>query len=208
MRQAELTWDLQVVLRPATRKPAAQGVQTMVRLLDAEQEQLAFHAIVPHGSVLKCVSELLMRCAPHVPVCVDASGMSFVACDPTSGRLIHVVLAADDFLEFRFLRQHPLRCTLESSSLHAVFHQLRPGPRTASRARACVPTPGCGRAVRHIHRPVRLAGRLTQVTETVRPFEQFRPPGTTPGNSTTRSTPPSASTTRYRPRNTSSPRVT
>jgi hypothetical protein len=77
---------------------------------------------VPHGSVLKCISELLMRCAPHVPATVDADGLSFVACDPATGRLIHIVLHTTDLLDFRFRRDHPLRCTLESSSLYAVFH--------------------------------------------------------------------------------------
>lgn len=132
----------------------------MVSLLDNEA-QLAFHAVVPHGNILKCVSELLMRCAPHVAVTVDRMGMSFVACDPTSGRLIHVVLGANDLLDFRFLRQHPLRCTLESSSLHAVFHQLRPrrllGPPHSLRA---VPAEGRRRVVRHRHRSVWLAGGL------------------------------------------------
>lgn len=63
----------------------------MIDMLNAETA-LAFHAVVPHGSVLKSISELLMRCAPHVPVHVDGRGLSFTACDPTSGRLIHIVL--------------------------------------------------------------------------------------------------------------------
>ena len=53
-----------------------------------------------------------MRCASHVPVTVDPNGLSFMACDPASGRLIHVVLQAADLVGFCFLREHPLRCTL------------------------------------------------------------------------------------------------
>jgi hypothetical protein len=47
---------------------------------------------VPNGSILKCISELLLRCAPSAPVHVDAGGIVFVACDPASGRLVHVSL--------------------------------------------------------------------------------------------------------------------
>jgi hypothetical protein len=136
LRQAQLTADLRLVrgpvsppavavaVAPTGPMAAGEGIRSMISFLDAES-QLVFHAVVPHGSILKCISELLMRCAPHVPVTVDEGGLSFVACDPASGRLIHIVLEAADLLEFRFLRAHPLRCTLDSSSLHAVFHQLK-----------------------------------------------------------------------------------
>lgn len=140
MRQSVLTRDLRVVRQPhrdtadragrrATPGPSAtarglDGARALIGILDAETE-LAFHAVVPQGHVLKCIAELLVRCAPHVPVTVDAGGLAFVACDPASGRLIHIALRAADLVDFRFLREHALRCTLESASLHAVCHQLK-----------------------------------------------------------------------------------
>lgn len=131
MLQGRLTRDLRVVRSPSssTKRPRTgtspcddantPTVARMMALLDAE-EPLAFSAVVPHGSTLKSISELLMRCAPHVPVTVDPEGLSFVACDPGTGRLIQVALRAADLLQHRFHREHPLRCTLESASLHAA----------------------------------------------------------------------------------------
>lgn len=119
MRQTTLGSDLSL---RSSRLKAGNSVDALVRLLDGE-EQLAFHAVIPQGNVLKCIAELLMRCASYVPVTVDSDGLTFVACDTNSGRLIHIVLHHKDLRSFNFLRTQPLRCTLESSSLHAVFHQ-------------------------------------------------------------------------------------
>lgn len=132
MRQAFLSRDGRVVRSmtdPCCAEPTSTGTPKtqhghMMQLL-ADEEPLAFHAVLPHGSVLKCISELLMRCAPHVPLTVDGGGLAFVACDPATGRLIHIALRAEDLLEYDFRRDHPLRCTLESGSMHAVFHQLK-----------------------------------------------------------------------------------
>ena len=118
MRQTRLTRDLRVVWEPppprsgeAAAHDRRRGIDSLIEFLNTET-QLAFHAVIPHGNILKCISELLMRCASHVPVTVDPTGISFVACDPASGRLIHVVLQAPDLVDFCFLRDHPLRCTL------------------------------------------------------------------------------------------------
>ena len=119
MRQTTLTSQLRL-----NRAAQSNGVESLLGLLEHEEE-LAFHAVIQHGSMLKCISELLMRCAPHISLTVDTSGLSFVACDPASGRLIHIVLVATDMGGYRFARTSPMRCVLDSNSLHAVFHQLK-----------------------------------------------------------------------------------
>lgn len=89
---------------------------------------LVFVCVLPHGNVLKCIAELLQRCSTQTPVIIDASGIVFIACDQVSGRLVRVSLCPGDLLHFEFLRGGagaPLRCTLESNSLFAVFHQLK-----------------------------------------------------------------------------------
>ena len=72
--------------------------------------------------MLKCISELLVRCASQVSMTVNANGLGFLACDPLRGRLIHIVIKNADMGGFSFKRHAPLRCILESNSLHAVFH--------------------------------------------------------------------------------------
>ena len=119
MRQTTLTKQLRL-----SHAPQNGGAESLIQLLEHEEE-LAFHAIIPHGNMLKCMSELLMRCAPHVSLTIDTNGLSFVACDPTSGRLIHIVINSGDMGGFQHNRKTPMRCLLESHSLHAVFHQLK-----------------------------------------------------------------------------------
>lgn len=107
-------------------RPAA-GHQALVDLLQRE-EQLTFHAVLPFGHVLKCVSELLLRCAAQTPLTVDgARGLVFLASDPNSGRLIHVCLHRRDMVQFRLYGPAGsgavLRHTLETGSIHAVFHR-------------------------------------------------------------------------------------
>ena len=113
------------------------GIQSLVDLLLAD-EPLVWHAVIPFGTrppddprslspnTLKCIAELLLRCAPQTPISVDHDGIVFVACDQGSGRLIHILLSAEDLIQFQFHSEKvPFRCTLETSSLHAVFHQLK-----------------------------------------------------------------------------------
>ena len=119
MRQTTLTRHLTI-----DRRQHKNGVDTLVNLLQNEEE-LAFHAIIPHGNILKCISELLMRCAPHVSLTIQTTGISFLACDPTGGRLIHINITNGDMHSFSYRRSTQMRCVLESSSLHAVFHQLK-----------------------------------------------------------------------------------
>ena len=162
MRQGTLTRDLRV--SRGLRSPG--GTQAMIAILLEAEPELAFHGVVPCGSVLKSIAELLMRCAAHVPVTVDANGLSFVACDAVSGRLVHVVLDAADLGNFRFLRDHPLRCTLESASLNADPGRCpsRPGtrPPTFPPAEAKRQCP----VVRHGRRAVRKHGRLFRTAAT------------------------------------------
>ena len=74
----------------------------------------------------------------HVSLTVDEQGMTFIACDPVGGRLIHIVITRGDMSRFSFRRSsamHPVRfvrlkpgcrrCILESNSLHAVFRTGR-----------------------------------------------------------------------------------
>lgn len=97
--------------------------KTLVDMLMV-QEELQWHAIVPFGNVLKSISELLLRCAPHTPMTVDHTGIFFVSCDQTSGRLIHIILLKEDLIDFKLHSDNvPFRCTLETGSLHAGFHQ-------------------------------------------------------------------------------------
>lgn len=56
---------------------------------------------------------------------VGPKGIGFVASDQTSGRLIHIQLVPNDLLHFRLcIESVPFRCTLETNSIHAVFHQF------------------------------------------------------------------------------------
>lgn len=122
MRQTTLTGGLVLSGRPPDRST---GISALIGTLNAE-EDLAFYCVLPSGTTLKCISELLLRCAPNASVTVDATGMVFVACDPASGRLIHIELRAADMLRYRFLGTNPpLRSILECSSLHSVFGQLK-----------------------------------------------------------------------------------
>lgn len=143
MRQSTLTTGLKL----SARRPDTNGINGLIKSLEAE-ENLAFFCIFPSGSSLKCISELLMRCAPNAVVTVEPTGVTFVACDQNSGRLVHIDLRADDMLKFRTYpapsppseETHPptsvvgntpsstsslpLRSVLECSSLHSVFHRL------------------------------------------------------------------------------------
>ena len=102
MRQTTLGKWLRVQRSPRTDD----SIASLIGILKNE-DNLAFYAVLPQGNVLKSASELLMRCAPHVPVTADANGIGFVACyegfarcghaprrDPPSGRLIHILFAA------------------------------------------------------------------------------------------------------------------
>jgi hypothetical protein len=120
MRQSTLTNGL----RLSAGRPPASGVDELIKTL-ADEENLAFVGVLPSGSILKCMSELLLRCAPNAPVTVDPGGMVFVACDAASGRLVHIDIRATDMLKFRFHAKAPLRSTIECSSLHSVFSQLK-----------------------------------------------------------------------------------
>ena len=106
--------------------PSGSVAQDLVNLL-LEEEELMWHAVVPQGSILKCIAELLLRCATHTPLTVDPEGISLLASDASSGRLIHVRLSPRDLVQFRIHTETApsFRCTLETSSLHAVFHQLK-----------------------------------------------------------------------------------
>lgn len=100
------------------------GTQSLVDFLCGE-EDLIFHAVLPLGNTLKCIAELLLRCAPQSPMCVDAEhGLTFTACDPSSGRLIHIRIHPDDMIQFRMhsVQKAPFRCSLETTSLFASFH--------------------------------------------------------------------------------------
>ena len=145
MRQTTLTAALglhvvnRATVNAASRtSSAAAGHQALVDLLQRE-EQLTFHAVLPFGHVLKCVSELLLRCAAQTPLTVDgARGLTFLASDPNSGRLIHVCLHRRDMLQFRLYgggggddeaeaaaaTASTIRYTLETGSIHAVFHRI------------------------------------------------------------------------------------
>ena len=105
MRQSTLTTTLGLTLAPQ-RRPTDM-YSGLVALVQREEEGLLFHAVLPQGSVLKCVSELLLRCATQTPLVVhteaflgprptlkcsvllDAQGITLTACDQNSGRLIH-----------------------------------------------------------------------------------------------------------------------
>lgn len=155
MRQTTLTQRLSL-----NRTRCTNGIESLIGLLHQNEEELAFHAVVPHGNVLKSVAELLMRCAPHVSLTVDPrEGLSFLACDQVGGRLIHVVLTPADMAAFVFQRTTPMRCMLESNSLHAVFHQLSRAPTPGTRGgRPASETQGQGGVVRHPIRAVRSGG--------------------------------------------------
>lgn len=101
------------------------GTQSLVDFLRTEEE-LLFHAVLPLGNTLKCIAELLLRCAPQSPMTVDPeNGLCFSACDPGSGRLIHIRIHPDDMIQFRVYSaaKTPFRCSLETGSLFASFHR-------------------------------------------------------------------------------------
>ena len=122
---------------PATVAPvvgpaaaADDAVQALIDFLCAE-EAVVFYAVIPFGNTLKCIAELLLRCANQTPMTVDAEqGVAFTACDQNSGRLIHIVLRPRDMLRFHVAKA-PFRCTLETGSLFASFH---PGGRRTDEA--------------------------------------------------------------------------
>lgn len=88
----------------------------LMNFLRAE-EDVAFVAVFPQGSILKCVGELLYRCSQSVPVIAGVDGLKLSSCDPTSGRLIQVTLRKDDMLRYDLRRQEGLRVTLDATSL-------------------------------------------------------------------------------------------
>ena len=114
--------------RPSPAAPLAVcgggGVQALIKLL-SEESELMFVAVLPHGSVLKCISELLHRCSLYVPLVATSEGLRLTSCDSASGRLIQVVLRAADILHYECMGAGELRVTLDASSLHAVMHQLK-----------------------------------------------------------------------------------
>lgn len=88
MRQTSLTSSLGLSHRLWQPAEATSPCTKLVDLLQRE-ERLSFHAVLPHGSTLKCISELLLRCATQTPLSVTPNGITLVASDATSGRLIH-----------------------------------------------------------------------------------------------------------------------
>ena len=129
-----------------------QQQQHLVDILENE-EPLKWHAIIPHGNSLasgcgpSCGgrsrwSNACLSCffavhptrpwlspgpfvrADRPPA--DASGIRFSSGDVLSNRLINIHLHPSDLLEFCLHRtpHGTFKCTLETSSIHAVFHQL------------------------------------------------------------------------------------
>ena len=152
--------------------------QALVDLVMAE-EQLCWHAVCPVGSTLKCIAELLLRCAPNTPIAVDVAGLTFIASDAASGRLIQIRLSAADLLQFRIHRgPTPFRCTLETSSLHAVF----PPGFVRSFARDPVPISSSARTPWSSMPPLRVTSVPSSITVAVAPIPSTpanpgRPPG-------------------------------
>lgn len=115
MHQMTLSTDMRLARSSADR---VDGGEALIRLV-ADEEDLAFHAVVPHGSTLKSLAELLVRCTPQIPVTVDASGIVFVACDPASGRLIRVHLHAADLLHRTVVQSGCVACSaIRGNSTH------------------------------------------------------------------------------------------
>lgn len=119
MRQSTITAGLKL----SSRQSDVDSISRLIKTLEME-ENLAFFCVLPSGSSLKCISELLMRCAPNAVVTVEPTGVVFIACDPNSGRLVHIDLRAADMLKFRMYpspslppdESHPAPITSSSSS--------------------------------------------------------------------------------------------
>ena len=62
------------------RIPGTGGHKNLVDLVRRE-ERLVFHAVFPHGATLKCMSELLLRCASQAPLSAGPQGITMVASD-------------------------------------------------------------------------------------------------------------------------------
>lgn len=117
MRQTTLSF-----LRHGPRIPSKNGLESLMQFLK-DEEDIAFLAVIPQGNTLKCISELLYRCSQYVPLVASPQGLRFSSCDPLSGRLIQVRLLPGDMIQWCFYdKASNVRMTLESSSLHAVFH--------------------------------------------------------------------------------------
>jgi len=118
MRQTTLSFLCQ-----GPRLPTKNGLDSLMQFLK-DEEDIAFLAVIPQGNTLKCISELLYRCSQYVPLVATSQGLRFSSCDPLSGRLIQVRLLSGDMIQWCFYdKASSMRMTLESSSLHAVFHQ-------------------------------------------------------------------------------------
>ena len=114
----QLTMDGGLALqnrRPAlTRGP----VYELLSLLEQEGT-LVFVAVFRHGNMLKCIAQLLQRCAPCTSFAVCSDGLLFIAFDPGTSRLIHVDIRPADLVQFRYQRAEGCRYALETSSLYA-----------------------------------------------------------------------------------------
>ena len=47
--------------------------------LGEAEDALVFHAVLPFGHILKCIAELLLRCAAQTPMVVDPARSVFFA---------------------------------------------------------------------------------------------------------------------------------
>jgi hypothetical protein len=103
------------------------GVRALIEII-REQSELVFLAVLPHGNLLKCISELLYRCSSYSTLVASPDSLRLASCDPSSGRLIQITLCPQDMVEYQFFginggfvaNNMPLRVTLDASSLYAV----------------------------------------------------------------------------------------
>lgn len=120
MRQTTITQGFKL-----GRTLPSKALVALLETLNVEDDDgLSFFGVLPSGSTLKCVSELLVRCAPMASVTLDAKGLVFVACDTVSGRLVHIVLRAGDMLQFECRVPAVTRYVLECAAFYSV---CRPG---------------------------------------------------------------------------------
>lgn len=86
----------------ASRQPRGSEKQPVALLTDTlgDESATSFYCVMANGSMLKCICELLVRCASHAPVQITASGLEFFASDVPNGRLIHARFASGDMVVF------------------------------------------------------------------------------------------------------------
>jgi hypothetical protein len=142
-------------------------LKTLIETLNAADDaNLAFFCIMPSGSILKCVSELLWRCAPVASGTVHAGGLVFVAGDTMSGRLVKIDLCDRDMLQFSCWVSAPTRDALECSALYGVFQQPRsatsssPHTRPIGQTGPSIKSLRSGGSVRHDKRGMGQSGGL------------------------------------------------